>query len=148
MSVSAIMAIIAGVLLLLSFGGGRNAVWGGASLGAIVGVIVSLATDNWDWLLFIFAVGTFIGTISEWIGRFSEAEKASTQRSVSSLEESDNKRVDDFYYIADMHTGLVHLPTCPAVSLIGEKQLGRYTSIRLAKMAGYAPCKVCNPGKK
>jgi chromate transport protein ChrA len=64
MSASAIMAIIAGVLLLFSFGRGRNTVWGGAALGAIIGVIVALITSNWDWLLFIFAAGTFIGVIS------------------------------------------------------------------------------------
>lgn len=148
MSASAIMAIIAGVLLLFSFGRGRNTVWGAAILGVIIGVIVALITSNWDWLLFIFAAGTFIGVISKWTGRFSDANKTTTQRSVSSMEESEKERILDAPYIADSKTLAVHLKACPLVQSIEEKDVGRYTSVRLAKMAGYAPCKICRPDKK
>jgi methylphosphotriester-DNA--protein-cysteine methyltransferase len=56
--------------------------------------------------------------------------------------------MDDIPYIADMKTVIVHLKTCPLVPSIEEKDILRYTSTRLAKMAGYAPCKMCNPDKK
>ena len=148
MSVSAIMAIIAGVLLLFSFGRGKNTVWGGAVLGAIIGVIVALITSNWDWLLFIFAAGTFGGVVSKLSGSFSDTNKTTTQRSVSSMEESEKERILDAPYIADSKTLAVHLKTCPLVQSIEEKAVGRYTSVRLAKMAGYSPCKICKPDNK
>jgi len=40
-----IMAIVAGVLLLV-FWRGRNAVWGGATIGAIVGLILALVKGD------------------------------------------------------------------------------------------------------
>jgi fucose permease len=66
-----IMAIIAGVLLILHWKG-PNAVWGGATLGVIVGIIVALIKSDWSMLALIFAIGTFIGTLFEWIGRLAK----------------------------------------------------------------------------
>jgi methylphosphotriester-DNA--protein-cysteine methyltransferase len=56
--------------------------------------------------------------------------------------------MDDIPYIADSKTVIFHLKTCPLVQSIEEKDIGRYTSKRLAKMAGYAACKMCNPDKE
>jgi len=70
MAVTTILAIIAGVLLILHWKG-PNAVWGGATLGAIVGLIIALVKGDWGLLTLSFAVGTFAGTVSEWIGRIA-----------------------------------------------------------------------------
>jgi len=68
MAVSTILAIIAGVLLILHWKG-PNGVWGGATLGAIVGLVVALVKGDWGLLALSFAAGTFAGTVFEWIGR-------------------------------------------------------------------------------
>jgi hypothetical protein len=56
------MAIIAGVLLIVFLRGRRNAIWGGATIGAIVGLILALVRHNWSLLALSFAIGTFIGS--------------------------------------------------------------------------------------
>lgn len=67
------MAIVAGVLLILHWKG-PNAVWGGATLGVIIGIIVALVKSDWSMLALIFAIGTFAGTIFEWIGRLAKRD--------------------------------------------------------------------------
>lgn len=62
--------VIAIALLVLHWRG-PNAVWGGATLGIIAGIIVALVTKDWSRLPLFFAVGTFIGTFFEWLGRIS-----------------------------------------------------------------------------
>ena len=66
-----ILAILAIVLLVLHWKG-PNAVWGGATLGVIVGLIVALVVGDWSLLALIFAIGTFAGTVFEWIGRLAK----------------------------------------------------------------------------
>jgi len=66
-----IMTVVAIILLVLHWKG-PNAVWGGATLGVIVGLIVALVTGDWGRLALIFAVGTFSGTFFEWIGRLAK----------------------------------------------------------------------------
>lgn len=70
MGVTTIITTVAMVLLVLHWRG-PNAVWGGATLGIIIGIIVALITKDWSRLLSFFAVGTFIGTFFEWIGRIA-----------------------------------------------------------------------------
>ena len=70
MALTTILAIIAGVLLILHWKG-PNAVWGGATLGAIVGLIIALVRGDWSLMTLSFAVGTFAGTASEWIYRIA-----------------------------------------------------------------------------
>lgn len=74
MAISTILAIIAGVLLILHWKG-QNAVWGGAALGAIVGLIIALIKGDWGLMTLSFAVGTFAGTVFEWIGRMTERSR-------------------------------------------------------------------------
>lgn len=66
-----ILAIIAGILFILHFGS-RGVVWVFAIIGAGIGLIVALLTDNWSMLALIFAIGTFIGTFFEWVNRLSK----------------------------------------------------------------------------
>jgi len=59
------------IILLFLHWRGPNAVWGGATLGLIVGIIIAIISKDWNRLLFSFAIGTFIGTFFEWIGRIA-----------------------------------------------------------------------------
>ena len=68
---TAVMVVIAIILLVLHWKG-PNAVWGGATLGLIVGLIVAIVTDDWGRLALIFAVATYAGTLFEWIGRLAK----------------------------------------------------------------------------
>ena len=69
-----IMAIVAGVLLII-FWRGRNAVWGGATMGAVVGLILALVRHNWSLLALCFAIGTFIGLGAEGLGLLGDRLK-------------------------------------------------------------------------
>lgn len=60
---------IAAIVLLALHWRGPNAVWGGATLGIITGLIVALVTKDWSRLVLIFTIGTFAGTLFELIGR-------------------------------------------------------------------------------
>lgn len=59
------------IILLALHWKGPNAVWGGATLGIIIGFIVALTTKDWGRLTLIFTIGIFIGTFFEWIGRLA-----------------------------------------------------------------------------
>lgn len=53
---------------------GRNAVWGGATLGAIVGVVVALARSGFDWGTVGqgAVIGSFIGLLAEILGAIGD----------------------------------------------------------------------------
>jgi len=81
MSLSTILAVVAGVLLVLHWKG-PNAVWAGAAVGAIVGLVLGIIRGDWvlvvgyteanyGLLTFGFAVGTFAGTVVEWAVRIA-----------------------------------------------------------------------------
>jgi len=72
--ITTITTIVAIVLLALHWGG-RNAVWGGATLGLVVGFIAALVTKDWSRLMLFIALGTFVGTFFEWIGRIANKLK-------------------------------------------------------------------------
>jgi uncharacterized membrane protein len=65
------IATIIAVFLLVLHWRGPNAVWGGATLGIIVGIVTALITKDWSRLVLFFAVGTFVGTFFEWISRLA-----------------------------------------------------------------------------
>jgi len=67
----AIMVVVAIILLVLHWKG-PNAVWGGATVGVIVGLIVSLIAGDWSPLPAIFMAGTIVGAIFEWVGRLAK----------------------------------------------------------------------------
>ena len=68
-----VITVIAVILLVLHWKG-PNAVWGTATLGVIVGLIAALVSGDWSLLALIFAVGAFIGTVFELIGRVRRRE--------------------------------------------------------------------------
>ena len=53
---------------------GQNAVWGGATLGAIIGVIVAFFRPEFEWAIVGQAavIGAFVGLIAEVLGAISD----------------------------------------------------------------------------
>ena len=72
MSILTILTIVSGVLLILFFKG-PNAVWGGATIGLIVGGVVGLIMGNFvNGLMWGFSVGTLGGVAAELLGMLSD----------------------------------------------------------------------------
>lgn len=57
------------IVILLLHSGSKNAVWGTATLGVIVGLIVAFFGDGFEWWTVgkSFVIATFIGATLEWI---------------------------------------------------------------------------------
>jgi len=68
-----ILTIIAVISMALSFFRGRNSVWGGAAIGLVVGVIVTMF-QKFDWAITYKAivVGALIGTAADLLGLLSD----------------------------------------------------------------------------
>jgi hypothetical protein len=49
---------------------GRNAVWGGATIGAIVGVVIAVVRPGFDWGVVghSIVIGGFAGLVAEFLG--------------------------------------------------------------------------------
>jgi hypothetical protein len=63
------------VILLIIFWRGRNAIWGGLTLGIIVGFIITIFNEGgFDWSLVVRGaiLGTIIGFGAELLGKFSD----------------------------------------------------------------------------
>ena len=67
---------VASVVLLFVYWGRRNAVWGGFTIGIIVGLMVALfAGFNW-WIIAKGAIsGTIVGFGAELLGKISDSIK-------------------------------------------------------------------------
>lgn len=65
------------VLLLLLNWGSRNAVWGAATLGLIIGVVIALFSSGFDWWIVgkSVVVATLIGVVLEWVPRLMNTKK-------------------------------------------------------------------------
>jgi len=69
-----ILSIIAVVSLIVFFARGPNAIWGGATVGLIIGVIVALVRDGFEWSTIWkgIVIGIILGAIAEMLGRLSK----------------------------------------------------------------------------
>jgi hypothetical protein len=58
---------------------GRNAVWGGATLGAIIGVVVAIFQPGFEWATVGHGavIGSFVGLIAELLGAIGDRMKRS-----------------------------------------------------------------------
>jgi len=58
------------VALALSFGKGQNPVWGGATMGALVGVAIAFFRPGFDWgtVAHSLAIGALSGAMIELLG--------------------------------------------------------------------------------
>lgn len=81
-----VLGVIAGILLIIYFRKGRNSVWGGLTLGVIVGLIIAVIFAfkgkgfNWHVVLKAVIVGTIVGFIAELLGKVSDLIKRRGQR--------------------------------------------------------------------
>lgn len=68
-------------LILLLHWSSKNAVWGTATLGVIVGISIALFNEGFDWWIVgkSLIIATFIGAAIEWLPRI--LEKRSSSRS-------------------------------------------------------------------
>ena len=68
-----ILTMIAAISLILSFFRGRNAIWGGATIGLIIGAIIALFQKfNWSITYKAVVIGILIGLIADLLGLFSD----------------------------------------------------------------------------
>ena len=75
-----IILLIIAVILLLVHWKGPNAVWGTATLGLVVGIIISIIKGDWTFLAYSVSIGIFVGTIFEWLGRLSDWLRSRTHK--------------------------------------------------------------------
>jgi hypothetical protein len=72
---------IAAALALLAYRKPRNAVWGTASFGALVGLVVAVIRPGFGWGTIgrMFVIGTFIGLAFEWLPRIAPRRRSRAQ---------------------------------------------------------------------
>mgnify|MGYP001569024868 CR=1 FL=1 len=81
-----ILWYIAVVLAIIYFFKGRNAVWGGLTIGAIVGLIIAVTfvfrgqSFHWHIILRSIVVGTIAGFVAELLGKVSDLIKRGERR--------------------------------------------------------------------
>jgi len=77
-----VLAVIAAISLLVFFMRGPNAVWGGATGGLIIGVIVALVGRGFDWSLIWkgIVVGTLLGVVAELLGGLARRLKRESEK--------------------------------------------------------------------
>lgn len=73
-----ILGIISCVLLIIYFRK-RNAIWGGLTLGVVVGIVIAIFKSDWFFLLKSGIFGTILGFITELLGKFSNYLKKQKQ---------------------------------------------------------------------
>lgn len=68
-----VFLIIAFILLILFFSKGPNAVWGGITIGLLVGIVIAIigAGFNWFTIYKSIVIGILVGGIAELLGLIS-----------------------------------------------------------------------------
>lgn len=71
-----ILTIIASISLIASFFRGKNAIWGGATIGLIIGTVVAIFQKfNWPILYKAIVVGVLAGVVADILGLLSDLIK-------------------------------------------------------------------------
>ena len=70
---------IAAAFALLLHRKGRNAVWGTATFGGLVGIVIAALQPGFDWLTVgkAIVIGALVGLAIEWLPRMRGADPAS-----------------------------------------------------------------------
>jgi hypothetical protein len=65
------------VLILLVHCGSRNAVWGAATLGVLIGMVIAIFRPGFDWWIVgkSLVISTLIGLAIEWLPRLMGKQK-------------------------------------------------------------------------
>jgi len=70
-----VLGVIAAILLIINFRKGQNSVWGGLSLGIIIGFIIAIVLAfmgkgfNWFVILKTITIGTIVGFLADLLGK-------------------------------------------------------------------------------
>lgn len=70
-----VLGVIAAILLIINFRKGQNSVWGGLSLGVIVGLIIAIVLAfmgkgfNWFVILKTITIGIIVGFLADLLGK-------------------------------------------------------------------------------
>ena len=86
------------VILLIIFWRGRNAIWGGLTLGIIIGFIITIFNENsFDWSIVVrgAVLGAIIGFVAELLGKFSVFIKMKKTRRIRSLIKKREKEIEE-----------------------------------------------------
>ncbi len=68
-----ILTIIAFIFLIVSFFRKQNAVWGGATLGLVIGIIITIINKfNWSIFYKAIVIGILVGVIADILGLLSD----------------------------------------------------------------------------
>jgi len=68
-----ILTIIASLAMILSFFRKQNTIWGGATIGLVIGVILSIFQKfNWSITYKAVVIGILIGLIADLLGLLSD----------------------------------------------------------------------------
>jgi hypothetical protein len=68
-----ILTIIAVILMVISFVRKQNAIWGGATIGLIVGVIIAMIKNfNWSITYKAVVIGILVGFIADLLGMLGD----------------------------------------------------------------------------
>ena len=61
--------LVAAIVILIVHWKGPNAVWGGATLGIIIGLISAIIGEGFNWWTVLkgLEIGTLVGALCEWL---------------------------------------------------------------------------------
>ena len=70
-----ILSVIASIVLIVFFMRGPNAVWGGATIGLFIGIIMAVFSKGFSWSIIYksIVIGILVGLVAELLGVFSKA---------------------------------------------------------------------------
>ena len=101
MNIWDILGIVAIVCLFVSFGIGKNAIWGALTIAAVVGLIASIFRGfEWEFYKKVLIIGTLVGTLFEIPYRLSGKKKeVISKREKREIRKRIEKEIDDQYNI-------------------------------------------------
>jgi thiamine transporter ThiT len=71
-----ILTIIASVALVVSFFKKQNAIWGGATIGLVLGIIITIFNKfNWSITYKAIVIGILVGLVADLLGMISDLSK-------------------------------------------------------------------------
>jgi len=95
------LGIIAIVCLVISFGIGKNAIWGALTIAAIVGIVIALIRGfEWEFYKKVLIVGTLTGALFEIPYRlYIFSKRKSSNREKEAMEKRIRKEINDKFNI-------------------------------------------------
>jgi len=93
-----ILTIIAAISMLLSFFRRKNAIWGGATIGLVIGIITAIVKNfNWSITYKAVVIGILVGLVADLLGMIADLLKKKSEKEPTSLLEAIT-RISTFSY--------------------------------------------------